>query len=88
MQKHTLSLIYNKTIRQHQKELVPGSYAEFRRVVNKTSAVRVKKRGLSTLLFDQYNHLIAKIDAAGIDQRGHCQATRYFICAQDLIVAA
>lgn len=88
MTNRTISFIYNKAQSHHSSDLIPSSYYEFRRAVDLAGAVRVKKRGTSTLLFDRDNQLIARTEAAGIDANGKCHATAYYVSGQDLLMAA
>ena len=65
----------------NNKTFEPVSYRQFRRATNSLHG-QIKNKGFATYIYDDSRNLQAIVQAASIDESGHCLPAQYFISDQ------
>lgn len=77
-----------QTMTANKAQFVSTSYQAFRQMIDRVGGDRIKSKGFTTLLYDRHHRLVAKMEAASIDQQGRCHPARYYVNHSDFAVAA
>ncbi len=65
-------------------KLLNVDYSLFRRTLGARAGSKIKSKGMSTVLYDRFNNVLAVVKAASIDETGRCSPAQYFVSLQQV----